>query len=460
MEARYQFIDGVYLITGAARGAILDTNTGLVYSVNKQACMVCTYQEDDEPFWLTFVSKGIAEQVENPGLHQFPKPVSDNSLKFIWFEIATDDCNERCIHCYADSMPKSYKNGNLGFENSVEKESIPVVTRTMKRMAYDDWLKAIKEANDLGCKCCQFIGGEPLLYRGEKGETVLDLVSFARQVGHSSIEIFTNASLLTPAKIQMIKELGVKVAVSLYSDDPEVYDSITRSAGSYTKTVNALALLKKYEVETRVETIILKANQHTVVSTLAFRNKMGYKGRRPDPLRPIGRGDNPLNQAEKINLIKYGLKLNPNFNASKEIISHNQSRHPCLYGKIAITEFGDVLPCIFTRNHILGNYLDTNSIQPILNPPELLQLWHTTKDNVYVCRDCEYRYVCFDCRPLAEAAAAGYSDLKTSPYPRCTYNPYTGNWGDGVWKVDQAGNAYYDQSLADEIKQVRQSLYG
>ena len=357
-------------------------------------------------------------------------------------------------------MPKSYRTSNLGLEHNVENEIIPVVTSTKKRMAYDDWLEVIKEANDLGCKCCQFIGGEPLLYCGDNGETVLDLIAFARHIGYSSIELFTNAALLTPAKIQVIKKLGVKVAVSLYSDDPEVHDSITRTPGSYTKTVSALALLKKYEVETRVEMIVLKANQHTVESTLAFRKKMGYKGRKPDPLRPSGRGDNQLNQPEDINLIKYGFKLNPDFKANKERITHNISGHPCLFGKIAIIEFGDVLPCIFARNHNLGNYLDTHSIQPILYCPELYQIWHTTKDNVYVCRDCEYRYVCFDCRPLAEAAAAGYADFKTSPNPRCTYNPYTGHWGNGVWKVDQDGNAYYDHSLAEDIKQVRRSFFG
>jgi radical SAM protein with 4Fe4S-binding SPASM domain len=327
-------------------------------------------------------------------------------------------------------------------------------------MVYDDWLRAIKEANDHGCKACQFIGGEPLLYRRENRETVFDLAAFARRVGYSSIEIFTNATLINPAKIQLIKELGVKMAVSLYSDDPKVHDRITRTPGSNAKTVNALALLKKYEVETRVKTLLLKANQYTIESTLAFKKEMGYKGKRPDPLRPSGRGNNPINQPDGINLIKYGLKLIPNFRASKEMIAHNRSGHPCLFGKIAINEFGEVLPCIFTRNHILGNYLDPYSLHPILNSQDLCQIWHTTKDNVQVCQDCEYRYICFDCRPLAEATAAGYSDFKTAPAPRCTYNPYTGVWADGVWKVDQAGKSYYDHSLAEDIKQVRQSLYG
>ena len=452
MKSKYKFVDGVYLVTGASRGAILDTNTGLVYSVNEQACLVCTYQLEDEPFWRTLTSMGVAERSDRACQQQLPELTEDNRLRFVWFEIVTNDCNERCIHCYADSMPKLFREGK------VKQEFTSATIRPQSRMSHKDWLKAIKEAKELGCKACQFIGGEPLLYKGENGETVFDLAAFARKVGYSSIEIFTNATLLNPANIQMMKELGLKAAVSLYSDDSLIHDSITRTPGSYKKTINSLALLKKYGVETRVETIVMKANQDKVESTLAFRKEMGYKGRKPDPLRLNGRGEKDINQPDDINLIKYGFTLSPNFKVSKKKIAHYRLGHPCLYGKIAITEFGDILPCIFSRQHVLGNYLDRNSLVEIIEYPTLQKIWHTTKDNIYVCQDCEYRYVCFDCRPLAEVAAEGRADFQTAPYPRCTYNPYSGQWGDGVWMVDVKGKPYYDQSLAVEIIQVRRSF--
>jgi len=294
------------------------------------------------------------------------------------------------------------------------------------------------------------------LYKGENGETVFDLIAFAKVAGFSSIEIFTNATLLTLAEIQRMKDLGVKVAVSLYSNDSLVHDRITRVPGSYSKTIKALALLAKSGVETRVETILMRANQDTVEATLAFKKEMGYKGRKPDPLRPSGRGENILNQPDEINLIKYGFRLAPNFNASKGMIAHYRSGHSCLLGKIAITEFGEILSCIFTRDRILGNYLNKNSLEGIIKGHELQQIWHMTKEDVNVCQDCEYRYVCFDCRPLAEELSEGRADFKTAPYPRCTYNPYSGRWGDGVWSADVNGRPYYDRSHAPEINLVRQ----
>jgi radical SAM protein with 4Fe4S-binding SPASM domain len=457
MNSTHRFIDGVYLVTGASRGAILDTNTGLVYSVNRQACEVCTYQLEDDLFWHTLTSMGLAEPGEPARQQDLPRSHDRNRLKFIWFEIATNECNQRCIHCYSDSKPKLHRMEKRRPEIHYN-DLNPAVILKKDRMAYRSWLKAIAQGHALGCKACQFIGGEPLLYKGEDGKTVFDLAVFARQVGYTSIEIFTNATLLTPDMVRMMKDLGVKVAISLYSDDPAVHDRITQTPGSYAKTMNSLLLLKDFGVETRVETILMKANQDTIETTLALRQALGFKGRKPDPLRPYGRGANKNTQSEDRNLIKYGFTLRPGFNASKEKIARNRAGHPCLQGKIAITELGDILPCVFAREHILGNYLDQNSLIEITNAPILQRIWHTTKDDVLVCQDCEYRYVCFDCRPLAEAAAPGRAGFYNAPYPRCTYDPYAGKWGDGIWSVDEKGEPYFDQSLASEITQVRRSF--
>ena len=70
-----------------------------------------------------------------------------------------------------------------------------------------------------------------------------------------------------------------------------------------------------------------------------------------------------------------------------------------------------------------------------------------------VCQDCEYRYVCFDCRPLSEGYAKGQSDYLHAPYPRCSYNPYTGEWGQGLWRMNGEG-PYYDRSYAPVIQKV------
>jgi hypothetical protein len=47
-----------------------------------------------------------------------------------------------------------------------------------------------------------------------------------------------------------------------------------------------------------------------------------------------------------------------------------------------------------------------------------------SKDNIEGCKDCEYRYGCFDCRPDSNGRGA-----YQKPW-FCSYNPKTGEWHD------------------------------
>jgi radical SAM protein with 4Fe4S-binding SPASM domain len=454
----YQLRDGVLFVAGATRGALLDTMSGGVYSINPEGCAVLRYEAEDAPYWETLVSMALAERTTEVRAQKLPRIKNTDQLSYLWLEVVTDDCNERCAHCYADSMPRTYRRSLLKQDSVTLSRSLPMQQGEARpRMKHADWLALLEEAARLGARSCQLIGGEPFLYHGPKGETLLDLVAAARAQGFATVEIFSNATLITPEKASRIKELGARVAVSLYSDDPTVHDGITRLPGSHAKTVKALELLKELGVPTRVEVVLMQSNQRTVESTLAYKRARGWGERGPDPLRPKGRGDDPSLQPDFEKLVQYGLKLAPDFKAERRTIAHYASGHSCLMGKIAVTEFGDVLPCIFTRNHTMGNVLVARGLTPVVRGQALRQMWSATKDQVMVCRDCEYRYVCFDCRPLSEAAAMGRADYLHAPYPRCTYNPYTGEWGAGLWHVNERGQPHYDRSNAAQIQAIADS---
>ena len=47
--------------------------------------------------------------------------------------------------------------------------------------------------------------------------------------------------------------------------------------------------------------------------------------------------------------------------------------------------------------------------------------------------------------------------LECTPYPRCTYNPYTGQWGRGVWNVNENGQPFYDGSMRTAIQKALKS---
>ncbi|HCX25697.1 MAG: Radical SAM domain protein [Candidatus Amesbacteria bacterium GW2011_GWB1_47_26] len=449
----YCLASGILFVGGALRGAIYDLNTSRVFSINETARQVLTgLAEDEDGFWTKLEDLGLATREKLPQRNVLPELIQKPELQFVWFEVVSDDCNESCAHCYADSMPPSHRKaksipagGYTPLEQSLDKGT------KRKKLNVEEWEALIGDAYSLGCRKGQFIGGEPLLFKGENGESVLDLAEFAKEVGYEFIEVFTNATLLTEDKVARTKNLGINVAVSLYSRDESIHDRITNTSGSYKKTVSSLHMLKEAGVPTRVETVLMRPNEQTVDGTQAFVEEMGFSHRSPDVLRPKGGGDNPALTPSKEAVVQYGLMTAPSFTVDKETLSRYLSGHSCLLGKITITDTGDVLPCIFSRNLVVGNALE-NCLAEIIAGPKLGVVWKNTKDNVLVCKDCEYRYVCFDCRPLSEGVNQGRGEYLSAPYPRCTYNPYTGEWAKGVWRVDEKGEPYYDGSLGPIIQ--------
>ncbi|MEM2367799.1 MAG: SPASM domain-containing protein, partial [Candidatus Bathyarchaeia archaeon] len=147
----------------------------------------------------------------------------------------------------------------------------------------------------------------------------------------------------------------------------------------------------------------------------------GVYTRPPDPIRPSGRGRNMENWPTE-----YGqafLQTKPSFIISRENYEKNKRWNSCWFGKAAVTSSGNVIPCVFARDQVVGN-VKHQSLAEIILGEKMLRLWGLNRDQIEVCRDCEYRYVCEDCRPWAY----GLTGNLYAKSPRCTYNPYTGEW--------------------------------
>jgi SPASM domain peptide maturase of grasp-with-spasm system len=94
----------------------------------------------------------------------------------------------------------------------------------------------------------------------------------------------------------------------------------------------------------------------------------------------------------------------------------------CLNRKVSVTARGLICNC-----PAMGSTFGSVNDQPIRSRIELPQFrasWAIRKDDIAICRDCEFRYVCPDCRAHRTDPADLYSKPAT-----CTYDPYTAQWG-------------------------------
>jgi SPASM domain peptide maturase of grasp-with-spasm system len=93
----------------------------------------------------------------------------------------------------------------------------------------------------------------------------------------------------------------------------------------------------------------------------------------------------------------------------------------CLNRKISVDAAGEIRNCP-SLPRSFGNAADT-SLLSALARVEFRELWEINKDQVEVCRDCEFRYICTDCRAFIRDPDDRYS--KPS---KCTYDPYAARW--------------------------------
>jgi SPASM domain peptide maturase of grasp-with-spasm system len=106
-----------------------------------------------------------------------------------------------------------------------------------------------------------------------------------------------------------------------------------------------------------------------------------------------------------------------------ELFMESKFHNSCLNRKVTIDKNGDVYNC-WNIGKSFGN-IETKSIFEILGLPGFKKHWQIKKDEIAVCKDCEFRNICTDCRAFLNDP----SDIYSKPL-KCGYDPYTNTWED------------------------------
>lgn len=125
------------------------------------------------------------------------------------------------------------------------------------------------------------------------------------------------------------------------------------------------------------------------------------------------------------------------FNVNKSKVLESLHYNSCLHRKMAIDRYGMIRNCPATTADF-GNIKDT-TLMEAYHSPHFKEYWSIAKDQITVCKDCEYRHVCTDCRAYLETPGDAYS----KPL-KCGYDPYTNVWEEwSTSPLKQQGIAFY-----------------
>ncbi len=391
----------VIFVSGAYNGAIYDFNHNKIYSVN----------HDANKFLLRLIQGGKAETEEEKeylckleqenlfsrdflfkeSLQNFQK---QNKLNFAWLEV-TQTCNLRCVHCYEGETHQSSDN----------------------KLTVVDWKRIVKELSESGCPNIQFIGGEPSCC-----SDIIELIDYAGTFGFHSIGFFTNATLISDALLSCFIRNGIKVNVSLYGHIAEIHDEITQIGGSFDKTVANIKKMIEDGLQVTVALTVMRENERYFEQICKFIKSLGVQHHKFDLVRAVVGCHQNCHLATREDLVEKKYRTKPSFSISKVQFEKAFANNTCWYGKFAIAENGDVLPCVFERGITYGN-LKEISIKQLLESSTLDQYWHMDFTQIEECRDCEYRFACKDCRPLG--MLNGGINKKNM---RCLHHPLMGEW--------------------------------
>ncbi len=97
--------------------------------------------------------------------------------------------------------------------------------------------------------------------------------------------------------------------------------------------------------------------------------------------------------------------------------SEAKSYNSCLNRKLSIDAEGNIMNCP-SLHTIYGN-VKTNTLASVIND-SFSAIWFVNKDQINICKDCEFRYNCTDCR--------AFLDKPLDKPKKCNYNPYKMIW--------------------------------
>ncbi|PSK92541.1 SPASM domain peptide maturase of grasp-with-spasm system [Taibaiella chishuiensis] len=130
--------------------------------------------------------------------------------------------------------------------------------------------------------------------------------------------------------------------------------------------------------------------------------------------------------------------FSPNIPAFTEALHYNS----CLNRKLSIDAAGYIRNC--PSMPATFGHVDDTRLADAIRQPGFQQYWTLTKDEIAVCRDCEFRYICTDCRAYLEEP-----DNDRSKPLKCGYDPYTAtcqDWSSSLLR--QATFGHYQQQTS------------
>jgi radical SAM protein with 4Fe4S-binding SPASM domain len=294
----------------------------------------------------------------------------------------TANCNLRCIYCYRDAGPshKEYLPGDL-------------------------LIRILGDLEKYGLQSVELTGGEPLLHPEFKQIFNYCVDHFLRVV------LLSNGCLINQNITDLLGSHKEKVIVQVDIDgnSPNTHDRIRGVPGSFIKTTNAVRLLAKAGVKTRVAMNVTKTNLDEIENTLLLSKQIGAHWFAFTPVLDLGRGK-ALDPSYSLEQVKYITDLSKRLHEEYEgfigYLDHDafvemfKNEGNCGAGhKVAVLgPTGKVRPCPLLPEDVLTfGDLTKDSVETVFSNPIIPMMSQLKSPNTDTCSGCLNELYCRYC---------------------------------------------------------------
>lgn len=385
---RYKLQNNVHIVSGAKNHCIYNLNSQKLYHLDSEHLeflnRLVSESYENVPAHVRdfFIKEDIVIPEDSTLIEEISSYRYEKNIDFAWIEI-TQRCNLYCRHCYE------------GSSQNIE----------ISDMSMQDFKTAVNALYSIGIKRIQLVGGEPLIH-----PQIAEIIKIAKDT-FEFVEVYTNGTMLTDELLELITDRKVALAFSLYAEDSAVHDYVTCTKGSYDLTIDRIHKALNLGNTVRVASVEMKD-----IPRYVFDDKRVMA--RTDLPRVTGRAGLHLYSRD---MLRRKLITKETFRKplSKADFLRNQKVHNCFGTRLYVDCKLDVYPCVMERRLMYGNIKEIPITQMLG-----MESFFLTKDKIEGCKDCEFRYACFDCRPDSNG-----NEIYDKPW-YCTYDSKEGIWAD------------------------------
>jgi SPASM domain peptide maturase of grasp-with-spasm system len=216
-----------------------------------------------------------------------------------------------------------------------------------------------------------------------------------------------------------LEELGCRdVQIRFYSETDAAFIEELLSMLTYSR-IKSVELIMKNNLSFAFEVVEHLTARHPRIRNVIIHSSPEFKLAKINKVN--GRG-NIIYVTDVIDSASHcGIIHHTNFVVNLPTFMESQQYNSCLNGKISIDVHGNIKNCP-SMSENFGNIQEVSLKEVSLNDT-FKKVWSIHKEQIEICKDCEFRHICTDCRAYLKDPG----DIHSKPL-KCNYNPYTAQW--------------------------------